>query len=460
MSKRRVALVLVAVLLGVVAWWLLRGSGGPSGPERLVYGAMALGPTGEEALLAGRTDSPQAKRFFLEVVTIDGLRWDAETTPLKVETMLGLVSAVSDEARVYALLLEDDPGRGGEVRAFAREDGRQLWARPLPRLRDDVPKRYLRRLPLCPSVRLSETRVLTLVQDVAAGVMAVDKTTGAELWKVGLDPEMAKAFEVGPKKAAVLSRGLALIDLETGVAAHAIEAFGSTCRAGDRLLVRQRSGLTEVPLDGGELKSLGVADAVPWIEACAAHGDGWVVAGMKGGALTMQRVAGDKVIWETELPGTGFSMLGGPSNGADQGDGRLAGHWPVVIYATTDNGQQVDRLVVVDLESGKITSTREGDGAAIRIGEAFAAGARQGSVTVLGPDGSERLTLLTGHGIEVVESLVANGRLWLVPMLEMGAPGLHRRTVVNIATGRVVGGAGVPLEVDKRGLSGAFPRAL
>ncbi|HRE88796.1 MAG TPA: hypothetical protein PK095_06595, partial [Myxococcota bacterium] len=70
--------------------------------------------------------------------------------------------------------------------------------------------------------------------------------------------------------------------------------------------------------------------------------------------------------------GSGFAMLGGPSNGAAQAHGELGQAWPVVVYATRDNGSQVDRLVVVDLETGRHRSVREGQGGGIRLGERFA----------------------------------------------------------------------------------------
>ncbi|HRE88795.1 MAG TPA: hypothetical protein PK095_06590, partial [Myxococcota bacterium] len=300
----------LALVAGFVVWLVTHGpwassgpagSGGPGGtggPGRMAYGALAV--SADEALIAGRSDSAGGSRFFLELVTRDAGRWDVEITPLKVETTLGLMSLAHDVDTVYALLMEDQPGLGGELAAFSRKDGRRLWTTPQPRLPQDTPRRHYRKLPLTQSVIARDGVVYALVQDVAAGLVAVDGKSGAMKWKLGLgvaagrpDAELARAFEVGGKKVAVLARGLTLIDRETGAEERPIEAFGAICRAGERLLMRQREGLAEVPLDGGELKTFAVGDVVPWIESCAATRDGWVLAGMKGGALTMQRVAWD-----------------------------------------------------------------------------------------------------------------------------------------------------------------------
>lgn len=456
----------LAVGLGV--WLVTHGpwaSGGLDGPKRLAYGALAL--SADEALVAGRGDGEAGPRFFLELVTRDGGRWDVETTPLKVETTLGLMSLSHDAERVYALLMEDQPGLGGELAAFSREDGRRLWTSPLPKLPNDTPRRHYRKLPLTQSVVVHGGVVYALVQDVAAGLLAVDGKSGALKWKLGLgvaagrpDAEMARAFEVGTKKVAVLARGLTLLDRETGAEERPIEAFGAVCRAGERLLMRQREALAEVSLDGGEVAHFPIDDAVPWVESCAATRDGWVLAGMKGGALTMQRVVreGERLVlrWESTLPGSGFSMLGGPSNGAGQAHGELDARWPVVVYATNDKGVQVDRLVVVDLEEGKVVSVREGQGGGIRLGARFAAGARLGSVTLFGPDATELATYIA-PGVEVVDTLVARDHLWLVSGVDAVGPGQHHRTVVDMVSGAVVGGVGPPATRDTRGLTAAFP---
>jgi hypothetical protein len=184
---------------------------------------------------------------------------------------------------------------------------------------------------------------------------------------------------------------------------------------------------------------------------------------MKGGALTMQRVAreGDRLTlrWESELPGSGFSMLGGPSNGAAQAHGELAAFWPVVVYATDESGRQVDRLVVVELKTGKQLSVREGQGGGIRIGERFAVGARLGSVTLFGPDAKELVTYIA-PGVEVVDTLSAANHLWLVSGVDTMAPGEHLRTVIDLRTGEVVGGVGPAAVRDGRGIAGAFPKVL
>lgn len=459
------------LVVGLGVWLVTHGpwaSGGLDGPKRLAYGAVAL--SAEEALVAGRGDGETGPRFFLELVTRDGGRWDVETTPLKVETTLGLMSLAHDAERIYALLMEDQPGLGGELVAFSREDGKRLWTSPLPKLPKDTPRRHYRKLPLTQSILVQGGVVYALVQDVAAGLVAVDAQSGAPKWKLGLgvaagrpDAEMARAFEVGTKKVAILARGLTLIDRETGAEERPIEAFGAVCRAGGKLLMRQREGLAEVSLDGGELARFPIEDAVPWVESCAATRDGWVLAGMKGGVLTMQRVAreGDALVlrWESALPGSGFSMLGGPSNGAAQAHGELGNRWPVVVYATNEKGGQVDRLVVVDLESGKIVSAREGQGGGIRLGERFAAGARLGSVTLIGADASELATYIA-PGVEVVDSLVAGNHLWLISGAEAVGPGAHARTVVDLVSGAVVGGVGPAATRDTRGLSAAFPVVL
>lgn len=478
--KRWLVVAGLALLVGLGIWLVTHGpwaSGGLDGPRRVAYGAVAM--SADEALVAGRLNGGGGEagpagtggpRFFLEAVTRDGGRWDVETTPLKVETTLGLMSLAHDAARVYALLVEDQPGLGGELAAFSREDGRRLWTSPLPKLPKDTPRRHYRKLPLTQSVIARDGVVYALVQDLAAGLVAVDAQSGALKWKLGLgvaagrpDAEMARAFEVGTKKVAVLARGLTLIDRETGAEERPLEAFGATCRAGEVLLVRQREGLMEVRLDGGEPTRLPLADAVPWIESCGKRGDGWVLAGMKGGALTMQRVAVDGGVptlrWELALPGSGFSMLGGPSNGAAQAHGELGARWPVVVYATNDKGGQVDRLVVVDLETGKLVSVREGQGGGIRLGERFAAGARLGSVTILGPDANELATYIA-PGVEVVDTLVASGHLWLVSGVEEVAPGEHRRTVVDLVSGAAVGGVGPAATRDGRGLAAAFPTVV
>lgn len=460
-----------ALLVGLGVWLVTHGpwaSRGLDGPRRLAYGAVAL--SADEALVAGRGAGEGGQRFFLELVTRDGGRWDVETTPLKVESTLGLMSLAHDAERVYALLMEDQLALGGELAAFARDDGKRLWTSPLPRLPEDTPRRHHRKLPLTQSVVVRDGVVYALVQDVAAGLVAVDASSGALKWKLGLgvaagrpDAEMARAFEVGTKKVAVLARGLTLIDRETGAEERPIEAFGAVCRAGEKLLMRQREGLAEVPLDGGEVLRFLIDDAVPWVESCAATRDGWVLAGMKGGALTMQRVVRDGATlvlrWESALPGSGFSMLGGPSNGAAQAHGELGARWPVVVYATNEKGGQVDRLVVVDLETGKLVSVREGQGGGIRLGERFAAGARLGSVTLFGTDATELATYIA-PGVEVVDTLVAGHHLWLVSGVEEVAPGEHRRTVVDLVSGAAVGGLGPAATRDGRGLAAAFPTAV
>lgn len=481
--KRWLVVAGLALLVGLGIWLVTHGPwapGGRDGAPRVAYGAVAI--SADEALVAGRLDRIErvdpaeraagatgegGPRFFLELVTRDAGRWDVETTPLKVETTLGLMSVAHDGARVYALLVEEQPGLGGELAAFSREDGKRLWTSPLPKLPKDTPRRHYRKLPLTQSVVVRDGVVYALVQDVAAGLVAVDAQSGALEWKLGLgvaagrpDAEMARAFEVGTKKVAVLARGLTLIDRETGAEERPIEAFGSACRWGEVLLVRQREGLLEVRLDGGEPTRLPLSDAVPWIESCGKRGESWVLAGMKGGALTMQRVAVDGGVptlrWELALPGSGFSMLGGPSNGAAQAHGELGQRWPVVVYATNDSGGQVDRLVVVDLETGKLVSVREGQGGGIRLGERFAVGARLGSVTVLGPTADELATYIA-PGVEIVDTLVAGEHLWLVSGVEEVAPGEHRRTVVDLVSGAVVGGVGPAAVKDARGVAGAFP---
>jgi outer membrane protein assembly factor BamB len=451
------------LVLGVAAlvFIVLRASGGGSGVTRFGYGALALpdGGNGPEALVLGRKNEDAGSRFFLEVVSPDALRWDVETTPMRVDTALGLVSASADKERVYALLLEDKPGRGGVVSAYARRDGKLLWTTPLPQVPADAPRQKLRRLPMTEAVRVDGGQVFVLVEDVALGVMALDAATGRELWKHGLDPEVGRGFEVGPRSVAVLARGLALLDRATGAESARHEAFGAMCRAGDALLMRQRAGFVEVSLADGVPKSLVIPDTVPWVEACARRKGRWVVVGMKGGAFVMQALGDGKIDWEVELPGSGFSMLGGPTNGSAQGQGELEKRWPVVVYATLPSGEQVDRLVVVDVDKGEVVTRREGDGGAVKLGSSFVVGTRLGGVSVLDPD-AQPLTTVSVSGVDIVEGLVADGRLWLVPGVSVVPPGQHRRLVLDLGTGNRVGSVGEPIPVDSRGLAASFPKAL
>ena len=463
-SKLVVGVGVLVLGLAALAIIVLRLSSGPSGVTRFAYGALALPDAGRgpEALVLGRKNHDAESRFFLEVVTPDELRWEVETTPLRVDTALGLVSASADAQRVYALLLEDKPGRGGVVSAFARDDGKLLWTTPLPQVPADAPRQKLRRLPMTEAVRVMGGQVFIMVEDVALGVMALDAATGGVLWKHGLESEVGRGFEVGASSVAVLARGLALLDRATGAETARHEAFGAMCRHGDTLLMRQRAGFVEVSLAGAAPKPLVVADTVPWVEACAKRKGRWVVVGMKGGTFVMQALGAGQVDWEVALPGSGFSMLGGPTNGAAQGQGELPARWPVVVYASLPSGEQVDRLVVVDVDTGKVVTSREGDGGAMKLGASFAVGARLGGVSILdGEDGEAGpLTTMLVAGVEVVEGLVADGRLWLVPGVDEVAPGGHRRSVLELVTGKRVGSFGEPIPVDLRGLTAAFPKSI
>ncbi len=458
-----VGVLVLGIAALVIIFMRTCGPAGPAGVTRFGYGALALPDAGNgpEALVLGRKNEETGSRFFLEVVTPDELRWDVETTPLRVDTALGLVSASADKERVYALLLEDKPGRGGVVSAYARKDGKLLWTTPLPQVPADAPRQKLRRLPMTEAVRVDGGQVFILVEDVALGVLALDAATGKELWKHGLDPEVGRGFEVGTKSVAVLARGLALLDRATGAESARHEAFGAMCRAGDALLMRQRAGFVEVSLAGAVNKSLVIPDTVPWVEACARRNGRWVVVGMKGGTFVMQALGEGKVDWEVELSGSGFSMLGGPTNGSAQGQGELAKRWPVVVYATLPSGEQVDRLVVVDVDKGEVVTRREGDGGAVKLGKSFVVGTRLGGVSLLDGDGAEApLTTVLASGVDIVEGLVADGRLWLVPGVTVVPPGQHRRVVLDLATGNRVGSVGEPIPLEPRGLDASFPKAL